>query len=98
MMGASAVARIVVQATPQEKKAISDKARKLGLPVAELMRRGAKAYRSDEDDAELGALADAAGAAATRAAASIDDVLAYVAASNARIAAMEAQAAKAKGA
>ena len=43
---AAAVERIVVQATPQEKKAIAAKAKRLGLPISELMRRGATAYRA----------------------------------------------------
>jgi len=63
-MMAAAVERIVVQATAQEKKAITAKAKKLGLPISELMRRGATSYKSAEADAELGALADAAKAAA----------------------------------
>lgn len=93
-MAASAIERIVVQATPQEKKAITAKAKKLGLPVSELMRRGATAYKSAESDEELGAMADAATLAANRAAEAIDDMLAFVAASNKRIAAMETKAAK----
>ena len=83
---ASAVERIVVQATPQEKKAITAKAKRLGLPISELMRRGATAYESKEADEELGALADAAKAAAERASASIDNALAFIEASNKRIA------------
>ncbi len=90
---AIAVERIVVQATAQEKKAIVAKAKKLGLPISELMRRGATAYESAEADEELGTLADAAKTAADRAAASIDDTLAFIAASNRRIAAMERKAA-----
>ena len=90
-MGAVAVERIVVQATVQEKKAIAAKAKRLGLPISELMRRGASAYQSSEADEELATLADAAKAAADRAADSIDDTLAFIAASNKRIAAMEAK-------
>lgn len=93
-MAATAVERIVVQATLQEKKAIMLKAKKLGLPVAELMRRGATAYEPAEADEELGVLADKAKAAADRASDSIEDVLAFVEASNKRIAAMEAKASK----
>jgi hypothetical protein len=89
---AGAIERIVVQATAQEKKAIAAKAKRLGLPVAELMRRGANAYQSSESDEELGALADAAKAAAERASAAIDSALAFIAASNARIAKLEAGA------
>lgn len=93
---AAAVARIVVQATPQEKRAIAAKARKLGMPISELMRRGATAYQSAAADAELAALADAARAASERAIASIDDALAFIEASNRRIAALEARAARSR--
>ena len=89
---ARAVERIVVQATAAEKLAISAKAKKLGLPMSELMRRGATAYRSTEADKDLGALADAARSAAERAAASIDSALEFIDASNKRIAALEAGA------
>ena len=89
---AGAIERIVVQATAQEKKAIAAKAKKLGLSISELMRRGATAYRSTEADKELGGLADAARAAAERASASIDSALKSIEASNKRIAALEASA------
>jgi len=94
---AAAIERIVVQATSREKKAIAAKAKKLGLPISELMRRGATAYESAEADEELGALADAAKTAADRASDSIDDALAFIGASNKRIAAMEARAAAKSG-
>ena len=91
---AGAVERIVVQATAQDKRAIAAKAKRLGLPISELMRRGAFDYESSETDAELAALADAAKGAADRAGAAIDDALAFIEASNKRIAAMEARAAR----
>ena len=87
----AAVERIVVQATPEDKQAIVEKARKLALPISELMRRGAFAYQSDEASEELAMLADAAGAAAERAVAAIDDALAFIAASNRRMAAVESK-------
>jgi hypothetical protein len=92
-MAATAIERIVVQATPQEKKAITLKAKKLGLPISELMRRGAAAYELEQADEELALLADKAKDAADRASDSIDDVLAFIEASNKRIASMEAKAA-----
>lgn len=95
-MPAAAVERIVVQATAQEKRAIAAKAKKLGLPISELMRRGAAAYGGEQSDEELGALADAAKAAADRAAQSIDDALAFIEASNRRIDAIEAGASAAR--
>lgn len=94
---ARATERIVVQVTPQEKKAITAKARRLGLPVAELMRRGAAAYEDEAAGEELAQLADQARAAAERSAAAIDDALAFIEASNERIARMEAETAAMKG-
>ncbi len=92
---AAAVQRIVVQTTPQDKKAIAAKAKRLDIPISELMRRGAFAYQSSEADDELGALADAAKGAADRAGfLAIDDAIHFIDASNKRIAAMEAKAAK----
>jgi len=91
---AGATERIVVQATPQDKKAIAAKAKKLELSISELMRRGAVAYESGESDAELAALADAAKGAADRAGAAIDAALDFIAASEKRIAAMETKAGK----
>ena len=85
---AGAVQRIVVQTTAQDKKAIVSKAKKLDIPVSELMRRGAFAYESSDSEEELGALADAAKSAADRAGAAIDDALAFIEASNKRISAM----------
>jgi hypothetical protein len=90
----AAVQRIVVQATAQDKKTIAAKAKKLDIPISELMRRGAFAYQSSDTDDELSALADAAKGAAERAGASIDDALQFIEASNRRIAAMEAKSAK----
>ena len=89
---AGAVERIVVQATAKEKKAIAAKAKRLGLPISELMRRGATAYQLAEANEELGALADAARGAAERACASISSALAFIAASDRRIAALETAA------
>lgn len=93
-MAATAIERIVVQTTLSDKQAIAAKARKFDMPVSELMRRGAFAYASDDADQELGALADAAKGAADRAGAAIDDAMAFIAASNKRIARMESAAAK----
>ncbi len=90
----AAVERIVVQATAQEKKAIAAKAKRLGLPISELMRRGASAYGSTPSGEELGVLADAAKAAAERAGRSIQHALDFIEASDRRIAALEAKAAR----
>lgn len=92
----TAVERIVVQATSVEKKSIAAKAKRLGLPMAELMRRGASAYQAADSDEELATMADAAAAAAERAGLAIDDAVAFVEASNRRIAALEAHARQAR--
>ena len=91
-----AVERVVVQIAPEDKRRISAKAKKLDIPMSELMRRAAFAYSSKEDDVELGALADAAKSAADNAAASIDDAMSFIRKSNLRIAAMERKAAGAR--
>jgi len=93
----AAVERIVVQTTHEDKRAIAEKARRLDLPVSELMRRGAFAYQSDEAEGGLATLAEAAMVAAERAGAAIDDALEFIAASNLRIEAMEAEAAQSSG-
>lgn len=82
--------RIVVQASPQDKETFVAKAKRLDITLSELMRRGASNYEPDDADDELGALADAARSAADNAGAAIDDALAFIAASNARIEVMEA--------
>lgn len=89
----SATARIVVQATPQEKRALTAKARNLGMSVSELMRSGAAAFDPAPDD--LLALARAAQEAMDRSMAAVDAAMSSVAKSNARIKAMEAGATRA---
>lgn len=91
---AIAVERIVVQASAQDKRALAAKAEKLGLPLSELMRRGAFAYQSSDAGEELAALADAARQAADRSGAAIDDAMHFIEASNERIAAAEVKAAR----
>jgi hypothetical protein len=93
---AGANERIVVQATPQEKKAIAAKAKRLGLPISELMRRGAAEYSPPEAIDELEALAEAAQGAAERSGVAIDEALAFIEESNRRIAAMETKQAEAR--
>lgn len=90
----TATQRIVVQTTTLDKRAIVAKAKKMDIPISELMRRGAFAYQSNESDDALNALADAAKGAADRSAAAIDDALDFIALSNQRIAAMESKAVK----
>ena len=81
----AAVERIVVQATAGDKRAIAEKAKRLDMPVSELMRRGAFAYDVSASDEALGVLGDAARAAAERSSAAIDDALAFIEASDRRL-------------
>ncbi|MGH8192478.1 MAG: hypothetical protein ACREP2_13665 [Rhodanobacteraceae bacterium] len=89
----SATARIVVQATPQEKRALIAKARNLDMSVSELMRVGAATFDPAPED--LLALAQAAQDSIGRSMAAVDAAMASVAKSNARIKAMEAKAPRA---
>lgn len=91
-MRTAAVATIVVEATAQEEKIIAAKARKLGLQISELMCLGALAYEAAQWEEELDTLAILAQEAAERAGASADASLAFIAASNARLAALDASA------
>lgn len=90
-----AVQRIVVQIAPEDKRRIVGKAKKLHIPLSELMRRAAFSYNSESDDIELGALADAAKRTADGASAAIDDAMDFMAKSNLRMAAMERAASSA---
>ena len=92
---AVAAERIVVQTTLQEKRRIARKARKLGLPISELMLRGAAHYNGQTSDPELERLAKAVQSGAQRAAAATDNALDFIARSNRRIDAMEAKHARA---
>ena len=86
---AAATERIVVQTTQQEKRTLLLKAKRLGLPLAELMRRGAGSYRPESGDEQLGALADAAKVAAQSMSKDIQEALRFIEQSNRRIAALD---------
>ena len=89
---AAATERVPVLMTPAEKKRVVSRAKKAGLTTGEYMRRAAEGYRPAEDDNALEAMIDAMNKATERAENAIDDVLAFVAESNKRIAEMEAKA------
>jgi hypothetical protein len=86
----SAIKRIVVRIAPQEKQTLAEKARQLSMSLSELMRRGAVQYMPP--DPNVVALAKAAQASAERSMAAMDESLAAIVASNARIAVMESTA------
>ena len=89
---ATATERVPVLMTPAEKKRVVSKANKAGMTTGEYMRRAAEGYRPADDDKALEAMIDEMNKATQNAETAIDDALAFVAASNKRIEAMEAKA------
>lgn len=88
----AATERVPVLMTPAEKRRVVAKARKAGLTTGEYMRRAAEGFRPENDDKAFEAMIDQMNQATANAEKAIDDALAFVAASNQRIADMEADA------
>lgn len=88
----AATERVPVLMTPAEKKRVVAKAKKAGLTTGEYMRRAAEGFRPDDDDKALEAMIEQMNQATASAEKAIDEALAFVAASNRRIAGMEAEA------
>ena len=86
---AIASARIPVLVTPREKAVIEQKARAAGLSVGEYLRRAAQSFTPSEDERALAGMIDQMLKATAQANKAIDAALAFVEASNRRIAAME---------
>jgi hypothetical protein len=85
--------RIPVLVTPEEKARIAARARAAKLPVGEFMRRAAESYSpNDEEEATLNGLLLQVAQTTARASKAIDSALREVAASQRRIAALEAAA------
>lgn len=82
----SATERIVVQVTPQQKRSFARQAKSVGLNISEFMRRAAQNFRDAPEDAELAALLAKADQAAKESIVMIDDAIAFIEASNKRIA------------
>lgn len=87
---ATATARIPVLLTKTEKARIVKRAKAAGLSTGEFMRRAAASFRPAEDNETLEAMIDQMLKATESADRAIDDALKFVAESNKRIAAMEA--------
>ena len=93
---AAANERIPVLVTKEQKIRLIKKATSARLSVSEFMRRAAEAYRPDADDNLLDGLIDQVRKTTTEASRALDDALAFVAASESRIAKMEAAHARRK--
>ena len=86
---ATATERIPVLVTTEEKGRIAMLAKAAGLSMGEFLRRAAASFRPNDDDQILEGMIDQMNKTTIQANAAIDKALAYVAASNKRIAAME---------
>lgn len=86
---ATATERIPVLVTATEKGQIAQMAKNAGLSMGEFLRRAAASYRPSEEDTMLVGMIDQMNKTSAQANAAIDAALAFVEASNKRIAAME---------
>ena len=91
----SATERIPVLVTPEQKARIAARAKAAKLPVGEFMRRAAESYSpDDEDEATLNGLLLQVTRTTERASKALESALRAVAASQRRIAALEAAASR----
>lgn len=95
---ATATERIPVLMTSTEKAQLAKKAKAAGLSMGEYLRRAAAAFRPNEDDKLLEGMIEQVNKTTAQASAAIDQALAYVEASNERIASMERKAAEQRAA
>lgn len=90
---ATATERIPILVTSTEKGQIAKMAKSAGLSMGEFLRRAAASFRPSEDEKMLEGMIDQMNKTTAQASAAIDKALAFVDASNRRIAAMEQKAA-----
>ena len=88
---AAATERIPVLVTAQEKAQIAAMAKAADLSMGEFLRRAAASFLPAEDERMLEGMIDQMLKTTAQANAAIDEALAFVEASNERIAALEAQ-------
>ena len=93
---AAANERITVLVTKEQKIRLIKKATSARLGVSEFMRRAAEAYQPDASDDMLDGLVEQIRKTTAQASKALDDALAFVAASENRIAKMEAAHARRK--
>lgn len=84
----AAKTRIVVQVSSIQKRAIARAAKRDGVSMSELLRRAAACFEPQHDDQEIDALSERVQASTGVAIDAVDNMLAYIEASNRRIAAM----------
>ena len=95
---ATASERIPVLVTAAEKGQIARMAKAAGLSMGEFLRRAAASFRPSEDEKILQGMVDQMHKTTLQASAAIDQALAFVDASNKRIAVMERRAVDRKAA
>ena len=88
----TATQRIPVLVTAREKGQIAKMAKDAGLSMGEFLRRAASSYRTTEENKMLEGMIDQMNKTTAQANAAIDEALAFVDASNKRIAKMEREA------
>jgi hypothetical protein len=86
----TATERIPVLVTAQEKDQIAQTAKASGLSMGEFLRRAAAAFQPAQEEEILAGMIDQMAKTTARANAAIDDALAFIEASEQRIAALEA--------
>jgi hypothetical protein len=91
---ATATERIPVLVTAQEKALIAKRAQEARLSMGEFLRRAASSFHPNEDETMIEGMIDQMRKTTAQASAAIDDALAFVDASNARIVALEKKRAR----
>jgi hypothetical protein len=87
---AAANETIVIQVSSVEKRALSNAARRLGLDISQMIGQAARELMPDDKNRDFDALIDRLHSSTMQADQALDHALASIAASNQRIAAMEA--------
>lgn len=88
---ATATERIPVLVTANEKRQIAAMAKASGVSMGEFLRRAAAAFRPSEDDRILEGMIEQMLKTTAQASTAIDDAIAFVEASNHRIATLESK-------
>jgi len=91
-MATTATKRIHMLVTPTEKQKIAKKAAQAGISIGTFLKQAAAAYRSTEDDQILEWMIDQMTHSANRSIVAMNETLAFVDASNNRIASYEKNA------